>query len=368
MPDITAAVWNGGDRPLQLERLRLVDPGERQVRVRMAAAGVCHSDLHVVKGEWARRFPQVLGHEGSGIVEEVGPGVTSLEVGDHVVLSWTPYCGACAQCLRGRYVLCELAGRTNNLLGDGRPRLWRGDEAVAAMGGLGTFGEQTVVPETGAIRIDRALPLDVAALVGCAVTTGVCSVLNTAAVEAGSTVLVVGCGGVGLSAILGAVLVSASQIIAVDVVDAKLELARQLGATHTFNATGVSIPEEVRRLTGGRGVRYAFEAIGRAETIEAAYESLDAGGTMTIVGQVPDGVRISIDPYEMSDREKTLTGSNYGSARPALDFPRLLGWYAAGQLNLDPLIARRISLGEINEALAELATGRATRSVIVYDT
>ena len=367
MPEITAAVWNGGDQ-LQIERLRLADPGAGQVRVRLAAAGVCHSDLHVLKGEWARRYPQVLGHEGSGVVEEVGPGVTTLEVGDHVVLSWTPYCGACPQCLRGRYVLCELASRTNNLLGDGGPRRWRGDEAVHAMGGLGTFGEQTVVPETGAIRIDRDLPLDVAALVGCAVTTGVCSVLNTAAVEPGSTVLVVGCGGVGLSAILGAVLVSASQIIAVDLLEEKLELARRLGATHTFNAKGVSIPDEVRKLTGGRGVRYAFEAIGRGETIEAAYQSLDAGGTMTIVGQVPDGVRISIDPYEMSDREKTLTGSNYGSAVPPLDFPRLLGWYAAGQLNLDPLIARRISLGEVNEAFAELATGRATRSVIVFDT
>jgi len=367
MPEITAAVWNGGDS-LQLERLRLADPGEGQVRVRMAAAGVCHSDLHIVKGEWARRYPQVLGHEGSGIVEECGPGVTSLEVGDHVVLSWTPYCGACPQCLRGRYVLCELAARTNNHLGDGLPRRWRGDEAVHAMGGLGTFGEQTVVPETGAIRIDRSLPLDIAALVGCAVTTGVCSVLNTAAVEPGSTVLVVGCGGVGLSAILGAVLVSAGQIIAVDLLDSKLELARRLGATHTINATGVSIPDEVRKLTDGRGVRYAFEAIGRGDTIEAAYQSLDAGGTMTIVGQVPDGVRISIDPYEMSDREKTLTGSNYGSAVPPLDFPRLLGWYAAGQLNLDPLIARRISLGDVNEAFAELATGRATRSVIVFDT
>lgn len=367
MQEITAAVWNGGDR-LQLEQLRLADPGVGQVRVRMAAAGVCHSDLHIVKGEWARRFPQVLGHEGSGIVEEVGPGVTTLEVGDHVVLSWTPYCGTCPQCLRGRYVLCELAARTNNLLGDGQPRLWRGDEPVASMGGLGTFGEQAVVPETGAIRIDRELPLDVAALVGCAVTTGVCSVLNTAAVEPGSTVLVVGCGGVGLSAILGAVLVSAAQIIAVDVLDEKLEVARRLGATHTINATGANIPEEVRKLTAGRGVRYAFEAIGRGDTIEAAYQSLDAGGTMTIVGQVPDGVRISIDPYEMSDREKTLTGSNYGSARPPLDFLRLLAWYAAGQLNLDPLIARRIALGEVNEAFAELATGRATRSVIVFDT
>ncbi|MDX6377337.1 MAG: S-(hydroxymethyl)glutathione dehydrogenase / alcohol dehydrogenase [Gaiellaceae bacterium] len=367
MPEITAAVWNGGGQPLQLERLRLVDPGEREVRVRMAAAGVCHSDYHVVKGEWARRSPSVLGHEGAGIVEEIGPGVTTLEVGDHVVLSWKPHCGTCVQCLRGRYVLCELANATNNLLGDGRPRLWRGDEPVSAMGGLGTFAEQSVVPETGAIRIDRSLPLDVAALVGCAVTTGVGSVLNTARVEPGSTVLVVGCGGVGLSAILGAVLVSASQIIAVDVVESKLELARQLGATHTFDATGVRIPDEVRKLTGGRGVRYAFEAIGRADTIEAAYESLDDGGTMTIVGQVPDGVRISIDPYEMSDREKTLTGSNYGSARPALDFPRLLDWYAAGQLNLDPLVARRISLGDVNEAFAELATGRATRSVIVFD-
>ena len=187
MPTITAAVWNGGDS-LQLERLRLADPGPGQVRVRMAAAGVCHSDLHIVKGEWARRYPQVLGHEGSGIVEEVGPGVESLEVGDHVVLSWTPYCGVCPQCLP-RPLRAVRAGEPDEQPARRRaPRRWRGDEAVHAMGGLGTFGEQTVVPETGAIRIDRSLPLDVAALVGCAVTTGVGAVLNTAAVEPGATV------------------------------------------------------------------------------------------------------------------------------------------------------------------------------------
>jgi S-(hydroxymethyl)glutathione dehydrogenase/alcohol dehydrogenase len=367
VPTVTAAVWNGGGQPLRLEQLRLVDPGEHEVRVRLRASGVCHSDYHVVKGEWARRFPAVLGHEGAGVVEEVGAGVTTVAVGDHVVLSWKPYCGACPQCLRGRHVLCEVATRTGNLMGDARPRLWRGGQAVASMAGLGTFGEQTVVPESAAVPIDRSLPFEIAAIVGCAVTTGVGAVLNTARVVPGASVLVVGCGGVGLSAILGARLVAATPIIAVDLVDEKRALALELGATHALDPADGDIREQVRALTEGRGVRYAFEAIGRSDTIEAAYESLEHGGTMTVVGQVPDGVRISLDPYAMSDFEFTLTGSNYGSANPAVDFPRLLAWYASGQLDLDPLVARRIALGDINEAFAELATGRATRSVIVYD-
>ena len=313
-----------------MERLRLADPAPRQVH-EGGAAGVCHSDLHIVKGEWARRHPQVLGHEGSGIVEEVGAGVESLEVGDHVVLSWTPYCGACPQCLRGRYVCASWRRRTNNLLGDGQPRRWRGDEAVHAMGGLGTFGEQTVVPETGAVRIDRSLPLDVAALVGCAVMTGVGSVLNTAAVEPGATVVVVGCGGVGLSAIQGAVLVAAAPDHRRRRVDAKLDLARQLGATPRSTRPASASP---RRSAADRRPRRAVRVRGDrpGETIEAAYESLDARGRRhRRAGTGRRGIsstRARFRPGEDADRLQLR------SARPALDFPRLLGWYAAGQLNL----------------------------------
>jgi len=366
VPTINAAVWNGSGQPLKLERLRLVDPGSHEVLVRLSASGVCHSDYHVIAGEWTRPVPVVLGHEGAGVVEAIGVGVASLEVGDHVVLSWTPYCGACPACLRGRPVLCEVASETGNLMRGGKPRLWRGGTPVHSGAGVGAFAERTVVPESAAIRIRKDVPLDVAAIVGCAVMTGVGAVINTAAVEPGASVLVIGCGGVGLSAILGARLVSAGQIIAVDIVDEKLALARRLGATDTIDTRSVDLVGEVRRLTGGRGVRYAFEAIGRADTIEQAFEAVAPGGVAVVVGQVADGVRISIDPYVMSDREKTLTGSNYGSARPALDFPRLLNWYADGRLDLDPLIARRICLADINDAFEEIKTGRATRTVIVH--
>jgi S-(hydroxymethyl)glutathione dehydrogenase / alcohol dehydrogenase len=368
VPEVTAAVWDGVGEPLRLERLRLVDPGHGEVLVRLAASGVCHSDLHIVSGEWLRPVPVVLGHEGAGVVAAVGPGVTTVGVGDHVVLSWTPYCGACPPCLRGRPVLCEVAAATGNLMGADGPRLWRGDIGVRSGAGVGAFAEATVVPASAAIRIRRDVPFEIAAIVGCAVTTGVGAVVNTAAVEPGSDVLVIGCGAVGLSAILGAGLVAAAEIIAVDVIPEKLELARRLGATATIDARTEPVVDRVRAITGGRGVRYAFEAIGRGETIEQAFEATAPGGVTVVVGQVADGVRISIDPYVMSDREKTLTGSNYGSARPPLDFPRLLDWYADGRLTLDPLVARRIPLSDINSAFDDLRAGRSTRTVVIHGT
>src|SRR4051794_19717148 len=291
VPTVTAAVWNGGGQPLQLEQLRLVEVGEREVRVRLRASGVCHSDYHVVKGEWARRFPAVLGHEGAGVVEECGPGVTAVAVGAHVVLSWKPYCGACPQCLRGRYVLCEGATRTGNLMGDARPRLWRGDEPVASMAGLGTFAEQTVVPDSGVVPIDRSLPFEIAAIVGCAVTTGVGAVLNTARVEPGASVLVVGCGGVGLNVIQGAVLAGATTIIAADVIEAKVELAAKFGATHTVPAA--DLPAQVGEIVKG-GADYAFDVTGNADVLAQAFAATQPGGTTVMVGSPPSGATIGI--------------------------------------------------------------------------
>ena len=266
-------------------------------------------------------------------------------------------------------MLCEVATRTGNLMGDARPRLWRGDEAVASMAGLGTFAEQTVVPESAVVPIDRSLPFEIAAIVGCAVTTGVGAVLNTARGRArrerarGRLRRRRPVGDPGRAARRRPRRSSPSTWSP----PSARSRCSSAPRTRSTPPTATSASRSAS-LTGGRGVRYAFEAIGRADTIETAYESLEHGGTMTVVGQVPDGVRISIDPYAMSDFEYTLTGSNYGSANPAIDFPRLLGWYADGRLDLDPLVARRISLADINDAFAELATGRATRSVIVYGT
>ena len=369
MITMRAAVLEQQNQPLAIrDDVEIRDPGPGQVRVKVSSCGICHSDLSVIDGAFPSPTPIVLGHEAAGVVESVGANVRGVEPGDHVVLTPCPPCGRCYWCVRNEHSHCELSmGLLTHAFPDGSTGLSRGGQTLLRGLNVGGFAEYALHSETGVVRVPKDAPLDVVCVIGCAVQTGVGAVLNTARVVPGASVLVVGCGGVGLSAILGARLVAATPIIAVDLVDEKRALALQLGATHALDPANGDIREQVRALTEGRGVRYAFEAIGRSDTIEAAYESLEHGGTMTVVGQVPDGVRISLDPYAMSDFEFTLTGSNYGSANPAVDFPRLLAWYASGQLDLDPLVARRIALGDINEAFAELATGRATRSVIVYD-
>jgi S-(hydroxymethyl)glutathione dehydrogenase/alcohol dehydrogenase len=369
MKQVRAAVFEKPGRPLRVEELALEEPRSGEVLVRLAASGVCRSDYHVLVGEWAAPVPIVLGHEGAGIVESVGPGVTTVAVGDPVVLSWTPYCRSCRYCLTGRPNLCELAAETAyaSVLFDGTTRLRRNRAPVYSYLAVGSFGEFAVVPETGAIPIRRDVSLVKAAIVGCAVPTGVGAVVNTAGVEPGASVLVLGCGGVGLSVVMGANLVSAWPIIAVDVVASRLELARRAGADEALSLEGDELAQAVRDLTGGRGVDYAFEAIGLAPTIEAAYDLVAPGGTAVVVGQVPDGVRASFDPFVMSDREKTLKGSNYGSSRPAVDFPRILDLDLAGKLDLDLLVSQTLPLESINDAFAAMERGEGARSVIVYD-
>jgi S-(hydroxymethyl)glutathione dehydrogenase / alcohol dehydrogenase len=366
--EIRAAVFEQPGRPLEVQDLSLDEPQTGEVLVRLAASGVCHSDYHVVLGEWASPSPIVLGHEGAGIVEAVGQGVTSVAEGDHVILSWTPYCRSCRYCLMGRPNLCELAAQTTygSVLFDGTTRLRRNGTTVYSYLAVGSFGEHAVVPETGAIPIRRDAPLEKAAIVGCAVPTGIGAVVNTARVEPGASVLVIGCGGVGLSAIMGASLVSAWPIVAVDLLPSKLELARRAGATETLSLQGSDLVEAVRELTEGRGVDYAFEAIGLAKTIETAYDALAPGGTAVVVGQVPDGVRASFDPFVMSDREKTLIGSNYGSCRPPLDFRRIIDLDMAGKLDLDLLISETLPLESINDAFDAMSKGTVARSIIVY--
>jgi S-(hydroxymethyl)glutathione dehydrogenase/alcohol dehydrogenase len=367
--EFDAAVFREPNGPLAVERVSLPStPPPGEVLVRLKASGVCHSDLHVVVGEWEAPAPMILGHEGAGVVEGVGEGVTTLSEGDHVVLSWTPSCRRCRYCINGRPVLCDMVSQhsANHLSFDGRTRVTLGEQDVYSFAGLGTFGEYTSVPESAAIAIRDDAPFEQSALVGCAVTTGVGAAVNTAQVRPSDTVLVIGCGGVGLNAIQGARLVGARRIIAADISDEKLDQARVFGATELINSSREDLADRIAQVTDGRGVEIAVEAIGLPHTIEAAYEALARGGTAVVAGQVADGLKISVDPFVMSDQELSLIGSNYGSSKPDADFPLLLDHYMNDRIDLDSLVTRVIDLRDINEAFDEMERGIGIRSVIRY--
>jgi S-(hydroxymethyl)glutathione dehydrogenase/alcohol dehydrogenase len=366
---IRAAVLREINRPLEIEELEIAEPGAGEVMVRLAASGTCHSDLHCINGEWAEtRLPIVLGHEGAGEVVAVGPGVERVGPGDHVALSWLPSCGRCRQCFAGRPQLCEAALETvhDNLMPNGTSRLRSGDEPVASMLTVGSLGEYTVVPENGAIRIEDTVPLDLAAVVGCAVATGVGAVLNTARLEPGQSAAVVGCGGVGISVMQGCAAMSADPLIAIDTNAEKLALAARLGATHTVDASSVDAVEAVREITGG-GVDYAFEAIGLRTTIEQAIAMLGPAGAAILVGMPPDGTTAEIDPMTITSFEQRILGCIYGSCNPPVDFPRILGLHRRGRLDLDSIVSRRITLEQVNEAFETMAAGEGVRTVVVYD-
>jgi S-(hydroxymethyl)glutathione dehydrogenase / alcohol dehydrogenase len=363
-----AAVFRAPHEALTIEEVEVAEPGAGELLVRLHASGVCHSDAHVLLGEWTTPTPLVLGHEGAGVVEAVGAGVRDAAPGDHVVLSWCPSCRRCEWCLSGRPQLCELAAATTyaSVMYDGTTRLRQGDVPVHAYLSTGTFGQYAVVPESGAVTIDPQVPLDRAAIVGCAVATGFGAVVNTARVPVGATVAVIGCGGVGLSIVQGARAASASPIIAVDLRADKLALARRLGATHDIDGSGTDAVAAVQELTGGRGVDFAFEAIGAPRAIEQAAAMLAPAGTLVIVGQTPEGAEVRLDPFRISDRELRVIGSNYGSCRPAIDFPRILDLDRQGILDLEALITDRITLGAVNEAFANMHEGAGARSVIIH--
>ena len=348
---------------LKIEELDLNDPGPGEVLVKMMASGVCHSDWHVVKGEWGHQdVPSVLGHEGAGIVESLGPGVSHLKPGDHVVLAWKNNCGLCEMCQKGWPNLCPRSRTPSS-----KPVLRGTDIEINQLAGLGTFGSYTVVPEGAAVRIDEDIPFPQASLVGCGVTTGVGAAINTARVQPGSTVAVFGCGGVGLNCIQGAAIAGASTIIAVDLLDNKLEMGREFGATHTVNASDGDPVEAIKELSDGEGVHYAFEAIGLVEApFVQSIRCTRSRGVTVWVGHAPIDTPVTIDARDIM-YEKMVIGSMYGSARPHIDFPRLLNLYREGRLKLDELISRSFPLEEVNAAFDVLSNGEVARSVLTFE-
>jgi S-(hydroxymethyl)glutathione dehydrogenase/alcohol dehydrogenase len=373
---VRGAVFERPGRPITLETLLLDEPAEGELRVRMVASGVCHSDLHVVDGEWARPPNVVLGHEGAAIVDALGPGVAErpqnaplgdggFRVGDLVVLAWTAPCGGCAACHRGEAWLCSDPRGNGHRLAAEWVRLRRPDGTpLAVYSGIGTFCTAQVVAAEAAVPIDPRTPPEIAALIGCAVTTGVGAVTNTAAVRAGESVLVVGAGGVGLAAIMAAADAGASPVIAVDREPAKRELSLGAGASHAVS------PEEaletVHQLTG-HGVDHAFEAIGMVETVRLAMDATRPGGTTTLVGMTPQFDRVPLDVCQFVERGGHLVGSNYGSAVPARDFPRIASAYLAGRLPLELMVTERIGLDDLDAAFAAMRRRDGARRVVVFD-
>ncbi len=356
-----AAVLYEANKPLEIEEFDLPDIADDQVRVRLMASGVCHSDWHIVKGEWVdvNRPPVILGHEGAGVVEAVGSAVHSVKAGDHVVLSWTRNCGLCEMCQVGYSNLCEEPWDRR-----GQPRFAGGDRPMKRMNALGTFSTETIVPQDVAIPIDREIPFGQAALVGCGVMTGVGAALNTAQVQPGKSVAVFGCGGVGLNVIQGAAIAGAEPIIAIDILDNKLEMGRQFGATHTVNSARVDPVEAIRELTEGKGAHYAFEAIGLVpEPFTQAIQCTRRRGVTVYVGHAPDNTPVDFDAKILA-LEKTVIGSLYGSCRPRIDFPRIFALYRAGKLKLDELVTRVYPLEEVNAAFDALGKGEVARSVL----
>lgn len=369
---VRAAVFRGTREGVHEEDLLLDPPGPGEVRVRLAASGVCHSDLHVVDGEWERPVPIALGHEGAGIVEVVGEGVPAGEghpaVGDLVVLAWTAPCGRCAACARGEAFLCSDPRGTAHRRAPGDVRLRRPDGTpIGVYSGIGTFATRQVVAAEAAIPIDPALSADQAALIGCAVTTGVGAVLRTARVAEGETVVVIGLGGVGLAAVMGARLAGARRIVAVDRVASKLERALEAGATDTLLAGDATLTRAAVVACLPAGADHVLEAIGLAATAELALDLVRPGGTVTLVGMTPQGVRAGIDVYAFVERGIRLLGSNYGSAVPAEVFPDLARRAVAGHLPIGLLVEERIAPGELARAFSALRRGEGARRVVVFD-
>ena len=365
---IRAAVLHRTAEDIRVERLMLKPPQAGEVLVRMEAAGVCGSDWQVCTGATPHVLPAALGHEGAGTVEKVGPGCTMFAPGDRVILNWAPACEVCWYCGQGRPNLCS--GTKDyvwkGLMPDGTPRMYGPNGPVYQYCGLGCFADYVVVPESACVQLHPEVPMMIGALLGCCVTTGVGAAVRTARVKAGSSVAVVGAGGVGLSIILGAGFAGADPIIAVDTVTDRAGLARRLGARH-FVAASDQMPNAIRSLTEGRGADYVFDATGLPAVQEQCLEAARPGGKVILVGLAPVGSRTNLPGSVITREEKTVTGSYYGSANPREDFDYYARCYLAGKLNLDALITRTYSLEAIRDAYRDLLAGELARGIIVFD-
>ena len=358
-----AAVFREVNVPMEIEDIQVSKPGPREVLIRTGAAGICHSDMHFFNGTYPGKVPMVLGHESAGVVEEVGSDVHYVKPGDHVITCLSVFCGHCEQCFTGHLSLCQEP--ETNRSKEEEPRLSKESQSLTQFAQLGSFAEQMLVHEHAIVKIREDMPMDRAALIGCGVTTGFGAVIHTAAVEPGSTVAVIGCGGIGLSAINGAAIAGAARVIAIDMVESKLELARKVGATDTVNASDGNAVGEVIEMTGG-GVHYSFEAIGLKIAAEQAFQMLRAGGTATVIGMIPPGDMVTIHGVDFLS-EKKIQGSMMGSNRFRVDMPRFVDFYLQGRLHLDDLVSNRIQLTDINEGMAALETGEVARSVIMFN-
>ena len=361
-----AAVLYKPNTPLEVVDVQQQGPQAGEARVKVKAAGVCHSDWHIMNGDWQLPLPMVLGHEAAGVVEEVGAGVTHVKPGDHIIFSFRVNCGRCMYCAMGRSILCDGHKSVRWAMIDGSTRLKRDGQDIFQMARIGTFSEQVVCPAEMLVPIRNDMPWPQAALVGCCVPTGVGAVTRCAEVEAGASVLVIGCGGVGLNVVQGAKLAGAGRIIAADLVDKKLEFATEFGATHTINAKKENVVDRVRELTGGRGADYAFDAIGSELTTLQIVDAIRNGGTAVIVGMAAMNVRAPITPYTMALQEKTLKGTLYGSIRPLVDMPQLVDLYMGGKLKIDQLVSRTYKIEEINEGFQRMLSGEVARGVVTF--
>jgi NDMA-dependent alcohol dehydrogenase len=364
---IQAAVFYEPGRPFVVETLDLEPPRAGEVLIKVAAAGVCHSDWHLMTGATKHATPVVPGHEGAGVVEAVGPGVSRVKPGEHVALSWAPSCGECFYCLDDRPSLCEtyVGPIWDGVMMDGTPRLSKDGRPVYHFSALACFAEYCVVPQECCVPMPKEIPLTIAALIGCAVTTGVGAALNTVKVKPGSSVAIYGAGGVGLSVLMGAKLAGASRLIVVDKAEGKLDIAKAFGATDVVMA-GPEAVSEIKTLTHGRGADFVFEAIGIPAVQEQALGATRKGGTLVLVGISPMGSGTNLPGAIIARQEKTITGSYYGSANPARDFPLIAGLYARGQLDLGRLVSKTYPLAQINAAYADMLSGETARGVIVF--
>ncbi|HWO93916.1 MAG TPA: Zn-dependent alcohol dehydrogenase [Dehalococcoidia bacterium] len=335
------------------------DPGPGEVRLRIAATGVCHSDLSFQNGTLPGMLPAILGHEGAGVVTHTGPGVTSVKPGDHVILNWVPSCGACYFCNRGQFQLC------GSPRGASEPKLFLDGVPIPGVAGMGTFAEEMVVSENAVVPIPDDVPMDVAALIGCGVMTGAGAALNTAQVEPGSSVVVIGCGGVGINTIQGAKVCGAATILAVDRYENKREMAKRFGATHA--AAPEELPQAMQDLTAGRGFDYGFEVIGLAATIRQAWDATRRGGKTIVVGAGRFDDMLQLSAFELFFMEKQLVGSVYGSANVRRDFPRLIALWRSGKLDLEGLVTRHVQLGQVQEAFEAMERGEVIRQVVTFE-